>query len=484
MLSGTLSGTSSKRATPVALGLLLAGTALGVLPIGQFATATTTGPSPRPRPLQPTPGFSPDGSAKAGPLTLQATLSQSKLAVGQDGTVFVDVKLTGAAAEESLATRRPIDFALVLDVSGSMQDDNKIGLLRQACEGITSRLSGNDRVALVSFSTEANTLFNLQTLDGSKAKATFLDAIKGLVARGGTNISSGLEGGAAELARSVRPGASRRIILLTDGQANQGIADDVGLRGVTARLYAQGISVTTVGLGLDYNALLLSSMAEVGGGTYHYVDNPQRIAGIYDAELRSMRSLVARGVRVNLAPIEGVELVNVVEWLADRSNGGATVTVGDFEAGRSTKIVAQLRVPTGRNVTGADVLHVSFTGEDARTSAALASSPVALGIEFTTRDDEAQASVQASCACEIKDARASGYLETARLRSEAGDKQGARAALVQLGAIQKDVSYKAADGVVQNMSVHDLEQKLCDDTGEGGARARMFSRSAASAQAK
>src|SRR5581483_1838788 len=84
-----------------------------------------------------------------------------------DGTVFLDVRLTADVAPgEAVAKHRPVDLALVLDVSGSMADDNKIGLMRQACLGLADQLSSDDRVAVVSFSDDARVLFSLQSLAG------------------------------------------------------------------------------------------------------------------------------------------------------------------------------------------------------------------------------------------------------------------------------------------------------------------------------
>ena len=379
--------------------------------------------------------------------------------------------------------RRPIDFALVLDVSGSMADDNKIGLMKQACLGLEQRLGNEDRVALVSFSTSARTLFPLQSLPMSPWEKVpagivrYRQAVADLIARGGTNISSGLELGAAELRTHARPDAARRIVLLTDGQPNAGDATPEGLRSICARLEREGISVTTVGLGLDYNAQLLSSMAEAGGGSYHYVDAPERITGIYDAELRSLRSLVARGVKVGLEALGGAEIVNVVEWLPERSGNTLGFSVGDMESGRATKIVVQLRA------TGTPRLRVTATAADAR-SGVIATGETALEARLTANAEEARASTNAQASRDVEEANVGSLLETVREKVEKGDTAGARASLAQLRAARKDVTYKAADGKVASMNVDELEKALSADSYEDRTRAVLFTKSAAIATGK
>ena len=488
-------GQQNGKIAVAALVALLAGSVSGAVPVARFVLpvavtpVTVTQPPSTPpleAPMLP-PGIDLSrGSFRVGAVKVDALLDRSR--VGPDGTIFADVRLTADQVQDDGA-RRPIDFALVLDVSGSMSDDNKIGLMKRACLGLEERLGPEDRVALVSFSTSARTLFPLQGLPLERIcqpiqVVAFENAVKELIARGGTNISSGLELGAAELRGHARPGAARRIVLLTDGQPNAGDATPDGLRGICARLDREGISVTTVGLGLDYNAQLLSSMAESGGGSYHYVDAPERIAGIYDAELRSLRTLVARGVKVTLEAPEGTEIVNVVEWQPERSGRALTFSVGDMESGRTTKIVVQLHVSSVPETHLPPVnLRVTASAEDAR-SEALARGEVSLGARLTDSPEDARASMNADARLDVEEAHVGALLETVRDKVEKGDRAGAHACLLELRAARKDVTYKAADGKVASMNVDELDKALSADSYEERTRAVLFTKSAALATGK
>ncbi len=489
-----------------ALGSLLLGSGFGLVPVGRFVGARATEPQPPKPPIPyctlPPPAFTGHPSraiTKTGPLTVEAMLSQSKLAAGTDGTVYVDVKITADNLQTNADDRRPIDFALVLDVSGSMAEANKIGLLKQACLDLQKQISPKDRVAVVAFSTDARTQFRLQETTPTSMN-DYRRAIEELLPRGGTNISAGLELGAAELTRIVRDGAARRIILLTDGHPspNLGTWTPEGLRGICAKLQQQGTSVSVVGLGLDYNSRLLSDMAEAGGGTYHYVDSAERIAGIYDAELRSLRSLVATGVNVTIEGVNGAELVDLIEWNGRRDGQKLTINAGDFESGRATKIVARLKARTWRDGcekrgTGSfsdEVVRVALTGQ-ASSPAAAESKRIAglradlvLGAEITTDAQLAQASVIREAQKDVEDAQVGDLLEKARARAESGDTAGARAFAEQLKQKRSTVTYKAGDGKLETMSVDQMMNAYESRDTEERARALHFSRSAASSAAK
>lgn len=470
------------RASLAALGLLLTGTATGLLPVGKFF-APPTPPAPRPvtphRPLVPVGPVASRGALRAGPLALEAVLGQSQLLRGGDGSLFLDLKLTAADVPASAGERRPVDLALVLDVSGSMADDNKITLLRQACLGLASKPGPDDRVAVVSFSDDARLLFPLQGL-GDAARPAYEQAIRRLVPCGSTNLSGGLEAGAAELRRAGRTGAARRLLLLTDGIANRGITDPNGLGNLAARLGTEGFSVSTVGLGLDYNAGLLSSLGDKGGGHYFYVDAAEKIAAVYASELEGLRALAAKNVRLALQPAPGVRIVQVVSWPCDAGPDGKTqVTIGDVEAGRASKIVVQLEVPTssgcmtaeGTSVAYAsiaDVVAVGLQGEEARTGETLRPAPLALAVGITEDRAAADASVALDVQKDLVNARVAAELSQARHAAEQGRLDEAKRSFDRIRRMNVDhVEYRAADGRVEQARLGEIEKGLCAPAAAG-----------------
>jgi Ca-activated chloride channel family protein len=468
----------------VALGLVASATALGILPVGKFFGAVPAPVPPTPKPpfegpgiLVPTTANPSRANVRAGHVTLEAILGQSKLLRREDGTVYLDLKLT-ADEIPGKVERRPVDLALVLDVSGSMADENKIGLLRQASLGLADQLSPEDRVAVISFSDDARVLFPLQSLPlqekPSPERQQYDSAICRLVPSGSTNLSSGLEAGAAELRRAARSGAARRLLLLTDGIANRGVSTPDGLRSITGRLASEGFSISTVGLGLDTNASLLSMLSDVGGGNYTYVDGGDKIAAVYATELKGLRALVARGLHLLLKPADGVSIDEVVAWANDaQPDGTRHVTVGDLESGRSTKVVVRLRVPTDRAVTAEDVVSVALKGEDASSGEVLAPSPALLGIGITEDRAVADASVATDVQKDLVNARVASELSRARLLAEQGRYDDARRSFEELRKLKVDeVSFKDALGRTEHKALAELEHDLCEPCAAPADRSR------------
>jgi Ca-activated chloride channel family protein len=184
----------------------------------------------------------------AGPSSpyLSARLDSSHILRGTTET-YLAIAL--AAPESKVTTRPPTSVAIVLDRSGSMlgqpwQDAQAAAMV------LIDKLGPDDELAIVSYSTVAELVLPLgpATVDNRRrAKA----AIAALIADGGTNISGGLSLGADELGRA--RATLRRMVLISDGQANEGIYDRNGLVRLAGQRAASGISITSVGVGLDFN---------------------------------------------------------------------------------------------------------------------------------------------------------------------------------------------------------------------------------------
>jgi Ca-activated chloride channel family protein len=380
------------------------------------------------------------GSADGGVLAFDATLSQAKLQRESDGGVLLHVRLNGAAA----VGRLPIDVALALDLSSSAV--SKVQLMAQACEQIARQLGPEDRIAVVTFTSEARSVLRP---DGG--------SLEGLVSGQGCNVSAGLEVAAQELRRFARPGSARRIVLMTGARPDRGLTRREDLQAQAARLASEGISISALGLGLGYDAALLKAVSDAGGGNYHHLEDASRLGALCGAEFRALRALVARNVRLKLVPAPGVEVERVTEWTTLGDRDRTDVLVGDFEGGRSSKVVVRLRVPVGRS--GKDVVKVGLEGEDVRTGGVI-SSEVGLGVGFTDSESEALASAATDIERDLADAQVAMDLRRAQECAQRRDAAGARAALARVGRIRPMLEYRGADGTVVRKSVDSLESEM------------------------
>lgn len=191
--------------------------------------------------------------------------------------------------------RPPINVSLVLDRSGSM-DGPPIAAARAAAQRFASFLSAADRLSVVAFDDRVETVFG-PAPGGDPAAA---EAIARIDSRGSTNLSGGWLKGLGHVKRGLVEGTNR-VILLTDGQANQGVTDLGRLVAMSAGGLAERVSTTCIGFGAHFNEDLLEPMAREGGGNYWYVESEDQMTGIFESEIEGLVALSAQNVEIEVS---------------------------------------------------------------------------------------------------------------------------------------------------------------------------------------
>jgi Ca-activated chloride channel homolog len=205
--------------------------------------------------------------------------------------------------------RPPVNLALVIDKSGSMAGDRIIKAREAALEAVR-RLAPDDLVALVVYDTQVRTLVPAQRVgDGRRLR----DAICEIEAGGNTALYGGVTRGAAELRRHLEDERYiKRIILMSDGLANVGPSSPVELGRLGTSLLREGISVTTIGLGLGYNEDLMTRLAQCSDGNTYFVEHSADLPRIFAAELGDVLSVVARRIVIEIEFPRGVRPIGFV----------------------------------------------------------------------------------------------------------------------------------------------------------------------------
>ncbi|HRG95527.1 MAG TPA: VWA domain-containing protein [Polyangiaceae bacterium] len=235
---------------------------------------------------------------KEAALAFKIETEREKLAPA-GGPLNLRISLRSSAAT---AARAPLSVHLVLDVSGSMSG-LAIDNARKAAASLVERLDARDDFSMVTFSNSAEVLVPDGPVGPRKAK--ILSAISEVHANGGTNISSGLDLGYAQAhSAGISPEAVRIVMLLSDGHANGGDTNPARLAERSARAFQDGIQTSSFGLGADFDAPLMSSVADRGAGGYYYLADSSQIAGALAKEMDSRLVPAALGVevRVRLRP--------------------------------------------------------------------------------------------------------------------------------------------------------------------------------------
>ncbi len=378
--------------------------------------------------------------------TLGGTLSTAKLQSGGDAEIFASFEVQ-TRNDIGNNERAPLDVALVVDRSGSM-DGDKIENARRAAEGFVARLGLQDRVTLIQYDDSAQVLVPLTKLDAA-GRVRLRRMIRTLQPGGGTNLHAGLVLGRNQLARSEQRGRVNRIILLSDGHANEGVTDPSALADVARHSAQQGIRLSAMGIGQDYNEDLMESLAEHGRGRYHYVAKATDLETVLSNELASLKATVARKTELRIEPgCDGVEVVEVFGYESRREGRVVVIPMADLFAGDSRRILVSLRVPS-RGVGLRSVLRTSLSFEDVTTQKP-STIALALGAEWSNDPVAVQAAADRDMVASILEVQAATAMKQAAKAFERGDKAAARAVLE---SVESEVANKKRQYKLDNVQV-------------------------------
>ncbi len=282
---------------------------------------------------------------KDGAVTLSGRLSQNKVFQGGPGEVALSLTL---AADEIVGPGthdgRNVDMVIVLDRSGSMSG-KKLQDAKNAILALISELSEKDRIALVSYSDNLMHHYSLRSVTGDM-REQLAAAVHGITAGGGTNLGAGLQGGIRMLDASRNSGNAGRLILISDGLANQGITDVTALGNMAAGVTEYAFAVSTVGVGLDFNETLMTALADRGAGNYYFLENPAAFAEVFRNEFHRTRAVAAEGVTVEIPLADGVSVVSASGYPVTVEGNRAVIRPGALLSGRTRNLFVTLRVPT------------------------------------------------------------------------------------------------------------------------------------------
>lgn len=235
-----------------------------------------------------------DSEGAGGP-TLELILTPLKPAVVDDRRRTLDVLLRVVSRGTAPVRRTPLALSLVIDRSGSMSG-SKLAAAKSCVLDLLDRLHPDDEVGIVAYDDRVDTLLELTS--ASRARSEVGPSLMMLDSRGGTDLHSGWLAGARQVAPRTASERLCRVILLSDGQANQGETDERRIADQVRMLAQSGVTTTTVGLGEDFNESLMTAMAVAGQGNALYGDSAEDLAEPFDSELSLLSHLAWRDVRV------------------------------------------------------------------------------------------------------------------------------------------------------------------------------------------
>lgn len=218
-------------------------------------------------------------------------------------------------------------------------------------------------------------------------------------------------------------GGVSRIVLISDGQANEGVYDRDELAQLAAETAARGTSISTVGVGLDFDEVTMTRLADVGRGNYYFIEDTRHLEGMFARELEGLAETVAADVRLAIAEAPGVHVEEAYGYPMTRAGARVVVPVADLRAGESRKVVLRVRVDAAATRT----LDVASVELGWRRVADGASRHAQTAVRVDVTDDAAAvaASVDPATVEAVEQVRTARAFEEA---SRVYDTQGAAAA--------------------------------------------------------
>ena len=289
-------------------------------------------------------------------LTVKLVPDRELVLKGPPQEIVVKIDLS-AIVEPKKTRRTPLNLAVVLDKSGSMTGA-KIEKTKQAAMQLVDRLAPDDIFSLVIFSDHPQVLVPAQKVLDKQAIKGRIESIQ---ADGSTALYAGVNLGADQVREYLSSRRINRVILLSDGLANIGPSTPRDLRRLGSDLAERGISVTTIGVGDDYNEDLMAGLAEASDANYYYVKDTEKLPEIFAKELGGLLTVAARDVRIEIVCPDGVRPLGFIGRSEKFTSQKATVNLSQFTAGQNRYLM--LRCLVDGNQPEVARVNVNYTDE-------------------------------------------------------------------------------------------------------------------------
>lgn len=260
------------------------------------------------------------------------------------GTAYLQLTLTAPSiiAEKQ---HKPMNLSIVIDRSGSMSDQRKMDYAKKAFVSLVDQLQPNDVLSIVIYDDVVDVIRRAKSVGNDKHSIKRM--IDEVYPRNSTNLGGGLVEGLRQSEKYAGKEFINRVVLLSDGLANVGITDPVELNRIAKRYRNKSISVTTMGVGLDYNENLMMGLSESGGGNYYFIEHLHSLAVTIRQEFEMASSVVAQNGAIYLTLGDNVHVQDVVGCEFKNENARYIIPIGDLYANETRDFTVELSVPAG-----------------------------------------------------------------------------------------------------------------------------------------
>jgi Ca-activated chloride channel family protein len=401
----------------------------------------------------------PGGLGAAEPVQLQIALGHPVLRAGDRQTTYVKIGLTGARIHRE-SDRAPVNLALVIDTSSSMQGD-KIVKAREAAIMAIQRLAANDIVSVVEYNSTVRVVVPATKLTD---RESVCDAIRRLETRTNTALFAGVSKGAEEVRKFLGRDRVNRVVLISDGLANVGPSSPEELGELGSSLIREGISVTTIGLGDGYNEDLMSRLARRSDGSHYFAEGSTDLARIFQSELGDILTVAAQEVTVTIICADGIRPIRMLGRDAEIVGRKVIATLNQIYSEQEKYLLLEVEVPAmaaGATLPVATV-DVAYANLQTKAGGAMQGS-VAARFSDSAEAVEKEVNRDVMVAAIEQLANATSKLAV-RLRDEGKVEEARKLILSNYGYLKDNAARFQSDKLQQQAEVQAADEKELDET--------------------
>jgi Ca-activated chloride channel family protein len=215
---------------------------------------------------------------------------------GRKNSYLLLLGLKGKQVREE--DRKPAILTFVIDVSGSMNRENRLGLVKRSLRMLVERLREEDQIGIAVYGSRGRKVMDHR---GLYEKAEILEAIESLQAGGSTYAEEGIRIGYEMAEDAYKRGYINRVILCSDGVANVGKTGADDILEIIRKKAEKGITLSAVGFGMgNYNDVLMERLGDKGDGHYVYVDTIAEARRVFEENLTGTLQVIARDVKIQV----------------------------------------------------------------------------------------------------------------------------------------------------------------------------------------
>lgn len=269
---------------------------------------------------------------------------QTEVLVSAPGETYVGVWVDAPNEAPQVATRAPMAVSLVIDTSGSMAGE-KITNARMAAASLLETLADGDIVSIYGFASNVREIAAPTVLSRDN-RGYLMRQIAMLRALGGTNMWSGMQTGIQRMREAPGSHPIRRIMIISDGQANIGPSDPRSLGNLAAQATEWRTQVTAIGVGLDYDERTLGALAVRSSGRMYHLERSFQMASILERELQVLANTVAVDAHIEVIPAPGVVILEGLTMGSELRDNRLRIPLGSVFAGQRREVLLRVQVDT------------------------------------------------------------------------------------------------------------------------------------------